>query len=1267
MEDFVHLHVHTYYSILDGQSSIKGLVNKAIDNGMRGMAITDHGDMFGIKEFHDYVAGINKGRKKDGKDPFIPIFGCEMYVSRYGSKLLKDDKRHQSGYHLIVLAKNYQGYKNLIKLVSRSWVDGFYMRPRTDREDLEKYHEGLIVCSACIAGEVPKKILNGDISGAREAIEWYHRVFGDDYYLELQRHEVKDPTIRANRETFPLQQKANKVLIELAHEYGIKLICSNDAHFVDQENAEAHDHLLCLATSKDLDDPTRMLYSKQEWFKTREEMNEVFSDVPEALSNTLEILNKVEIYSIDHDPIMPFFPIPEDFGTEEQWRQRISEEQLYEEFTRDENGENPLPREEGEKKIKKLGGYDKLYRIKFEADYLAKLAYEGAQKRYLPNDELKIEKVEVKLAEANSSFFILRSSLPKEVDDRVRFELHIMKTMGFPGYFLIVQDFINSARDQLDVWVGPGRGSAAGSVVAYCLGITKIDPLKYDLLFERFLNPDRISLPDIDTDFDDDGRGKVLKWVMDKYGHENCAHIITYATMATKNSIKDVARVEKVPLAVTNALCKAIPDRLKDPQTGDDMKMNLPNAIKCTRELQEAEASTDLALRNTIKYAKMLEGTVRGTGIHACGFIICRDPISDWVPVSTADDPDFKDTKTNCTQYDGHVIESTGLIKMDFLGLKTLSEMKEACAVIKQTRGIDIDLDTIPIDDPKTYELYQQGRTIGTFQFESNGMQKYLRELHPTVFEDLIAMNALYRPGPMDYIPSFIARKNGKEEIKYDIPCMEKYLKDTYGITVYQEQVMLLSRQLADFTRGESDALRKAMGKKKKDIVDAMKPKFIEGGKKNGHDPQILEKIWADWEKFASYAFNKSHAACYSWVAFQTAYLKANYPAEFMAAIMSRRRDQITEITKLMDECKQMGIATLGPDVNESFQKFGVNKKGEIRFGLAAIKGMGDGVAQAIIDERQKNGSYKDIYDFVQRISFNQVNRKAFEALALSGGFDSFGIRREDFFAQNAKGETFIDTIMRYGQNYQVEKQQEQNSLFGGFEAVEIQRPPLMKSDVRWSDIERLNKERELVGIYLSAHPLDEYKIVLDNLCNTRCEELANRCEALKDREDVTLGGIVTGRQTRMGKNNNPWGIITLEDFKGSGELVLFGEDWLNLNGKFIEGAAVYVTGKMASRFFNSDKKELKITNVELLQTVKEKAIDRITISMTTDLMDDQLVMELTELISETPGNTKLYFQLHDSTGKHHVLLYSSSKSIDVRSSLIHFIEQSDAMDYKIN
>ena len=809
--------------------------------------------------------------------------------------------------------------------------------------------------------------------------------------------------------------------------------------------------------------------------------------------------------------------------------------------------------------------------------------------------------------------------------------------------------------------VGPGRGSAAGSVVAYCLGITKIDPLKYDLLFERFLNPDRISLPDIDTDFDDDGRGRVLKWVMDKYGHENCAHIITYATMATKNSIKDVARVEKLPLAESNALCKAIPDRLPD-----GMKMNLPNAIKCTRELQEAETSNNPQLANTIKYAKMLEGTVRGTGIHACGFIICRDPISDHVPVSTADDPDFKGTKTNCTQYDGHVIESTGLIKMDFLGLKTLSELKEACANIKRTRGIDVDLDTIPIDDPKTYELYQQGSTIGTFQFESAGMQKYLRELHPTVFEDLIAMNALYRPGPMDYIPSFIARKNGREEIKYDIPCMEKYLKDTYGITVYQEQVMLLSRQLADFTRGESDALRKAMGKKKKDIVDAMKPKFIDGGKKNGHDPKILEKIWADWEKFASYAFNKSHAACYSWVAYQTAYLKANYPAEFMAAIMSRRRDQITEITKLMDECKRMKIDTLGPDVNESYEKFGVNHHGQIRFGLGAIKGMGDSAAKAIIEEREKNGPYQSIYNFAERVNMSNVNRKAFESLALSGGFDSFGIRREDFFAENGKGEVFLDLLVRYGQTYQLEKAQSQNTLFGDFGAVEIATPQIPKSDIRWSDIERLNKERELVGIYLSAHPLDEFKMILDNLCNAKCADLSD-IQNLSGREDVIFGGIVTAVRQKFTKRGEPCGFVTVEDFDGSGEIPLFGREWGQWSGMFTEGASVYVTAKLQARFMNSSQMELKVQNVEYLQTIKEKAIDRITIEMVTDMLDEQIVADLTEIINENPGSTKLFFQLRDSAGSNHVLLRSKSSGVDVRHSLIDFIEHHEMLSYKIN
>ena len=1243
MEDFVHLHVHTYYSILDGQSSIKKLVDKALADGMKGMAITDHGDMFGIKEFHDICMGVNKQRKKDGLEPFKPIFGCEMYVARRGDMSLKETKEDLGGYHLIVLAKNEHGYKNLIKLVSNSWVDGFYNRPRTDHKQLEKYHEDLIVCSACIAGEVPSKILKGDIEGARKSIEWHKNLWGDDYYLELQRHEVTDPTIRANRETFPLQQQANKVLIELAKEYGVKLVCTNDSHFVDKENAEAHDHLLCLATGKDLDDPTRMLYSKQEWFKTKQEMNDIFSDVPEALANTVEILDKVETYCLDADPIMPFFPIPESFGTEDEWRKKFTEQQLFEEFTSDENGQNPLPQEDAEKKIKKLGGYDKIYRIKFEADYLAKLAYEGAKRRY-------------------------GDPIPKDVEERVKFELHIMKTMGFPGYFLIVQDFINSARDELGVMVGPGRGSAAGSVVAYCLGITKIDPLKYDLLFERFLNPDRISLPDIDTDFDDDGRGKVLKWVMDKYGHENCAHIITYATMATKNSIKDVARVEKLPLADSNALCKAIPDRLPEVD-GKTPKMNLTNAIRAVPELREAEASTNPQMANTIKYAKMLEGTVRGTGIHACGFIICRDPISDHVPVSTADDPDFKGTKTNCTQYDGHVIESTGLIKMDFLGLKTLSELKEACANIKRTRGIDVDLDTIPIDDPKTYELYQQGRTIGTFQFESAGMQKYLRELHPTVFEDLIAMNALYRPGPMDYIPSFIARKNGREPITYDIDCMEKYLKDTYGITVYQEQVMLLSRQLADFTRGESDALRKAMGKKKKDIVDAMKPKFIEGGKKNGHDPKVLEKIWADWEKFASYAFNKSHAACYSWVAYQTAYLKANYPAEYMAAIMSRRRDQITEITKLMDECKQMGIATLGPDVNESYEKFGVNHHGEIRFGLGAIKGMGDSAAMSIIEEREKNGPFKDIYDFAQRVNFSAVNRKAFESLALSGGFDSFGIRREDYFAKNQKGETFIEMLCRYGQLYQQEKAEMQNSLFGMFgEGVEIAQPQPPKNDIRWSDIERLNKERELVGIYLSAHPLDEYKIILDNLCNTKCVELADIAK-LSDREDVILGGIVTAQKTGFTKTGKPYGVVTIEDFEGSGEIFMMGEEWGQRAGMFSIGASVYVTGKVKSRYQYNDNgpKDLKIGGVEFLQTIKERAIDRITIQLLTDKVDDTVVNDLTEIINENPGKTKLFFQLRDTTNKHHVLLRSRREGIDVKNQLIDYIETHDGLAYSIN
>lgn len=1134
MQDFVHLHVHTQYSILDGQASIPRLVDKAIANGMRGIAVTDHGDMFGIKEFFNYVNKKNGGTngeikdlkkkiaalesgKAESENPeaelaackeqleaarkklFKPIIGCEMYVARRRLED-KDGKQDQSGYHLVVLAKNLKGYHNLIKLVSKAWTKGFYMRPRTDRAELEKYHEGLIVCSACLGGEVPRRISAGQLEEAEEAIRWYKNLFGDDYYLELQRHKATVP--RANHETFKLQEVVNQKLIEYARKYDIKLVCTNDVHFVDEENAEAHDRLICLSTGKDLDDPNRMLYTKQEWMKTREEMNEIFADVPEALSNTVDICDQVEFYSIDHAPVMPTFVIPESFGTEEEYRKKFTEKDLFDEFTQDENGNVVMDEASAKAKIERLGGYEKLYRIKLEADYLAKLAYDGARRRY-------------------------GEELDEEVQERIKFELHIMKTMGFPGYFLIVQDFISAAREKLDVSVGPGRGSAAGSAVAYCLGITQIDPIKYDLLFERFLNPDRISLPDIDVDFDDDGRGRVLNWVTEKYGQEKVAHIITYGTMATKLAIKDVARVQKLPLSESDRLCKLIPDKIPD------KKLNLPNAIAYVPELQAAEVSSDPILRDTIKYAKMLEGNVRNTGVHACGTIICRDDITDWVPVSTADDKETGE-KMLVTQYEGSVIEDTGLIKMDFLGLKTLSIIKEALENIKNSKGIVLNIDEIPIDDPATYRLYSDGRTIGTFQFESAGMQKYLRELQPSTFEDLIAMNALYRPGPMDYIPDFIDRKHGRKPIEYDIPIMEKYLKDTYGITVYQEQVMLLSRLLADFTRGESDALRKAMGKKLRDKLDHMKPKFIEGGKKNGHDPKVLEKIWADWEKFASYAFNKSHATCYSWVAYQTAYLKANYPSEYMAATMSRNISNITEITKLMDESKATGIRVLGPDVNESLLKFSVNRRGDIRFGLGAIKGVGESAVQSILSEREKNGPYKSIFDFVQRVNLSACNRKNIENLALAGGFDSFGnIKREDFFMKNSKDETFVETLVRYGSKYQMDKAAAINSLFGGEHEVEVATPEIISAPA-WSDLERLNKERELVGIYLSAHPLDEYAVVLENVCNVHMEELSN-LTPLQNR-DLILGGIVTGVREGYTKSGKPYGIAKVEDYSGVAE-----------------------------------------------------------------------------------------------------------------------------------
>ncbi len=1282
MKDFVHLHVHSQYSILDGQASIPKMVDKAIADGMKGMALTDHGNMMGVKDFFNYTEKVISKAKKTFKDlkakldkieagnytpeadeegltleelkakllpqiekqeriaNFKRMIGCEMYVARRGM-LLKEGKQDTSGWHLVVIAKNLKGYKNLIKLVSDSWIDGFYMRPRTEHAQLEKYSEGLMISSACLGGEIPKKIQAGNLPAAEEAIEWFKRVFKDDFYLELMRHKVTDPEQNANREVYPLQEEVNQQIIKLAEKHNVKLVCTNDTHFVDEENAEAHDRLICLSTGADLYSSNRMLYTKQEWFKTRAEMNEVFADVPEALENTCELADKTENYSIDHGPIMPNFEIPEDFGTEESYRQTYSEEDLYKEFTEDENGNVVLTREEGESKIKKLGGYDKLYRIKLEADYLAKLAYEGAKWRY-------------------------GDPLDEETAARIKFELHIMKTMGFPGYFLIVQDYIKVARKELGVSVGPGRGSAAGSAVAYCLRITDIDPIKYDLLFERFLNPDRISLPDIDVDFDDDGRGRVLQWVTDKYGAEKVAHIITYSTMATKSAIKDVARVQNLPLAQSNYLCKLIPDKLPEDANGKTPKMNLVNAIACIPELKEAESSSDPLLYDTIRYAKMLEGNVRNTGVHACGVIICRDAISDWVPVSTAEDKDTKE-KLLCTQYEGKVIEETGLIKMDFLGLKTLSILKEAVANIEDSLGIVLDVDQIPIDDPSTFQLYCDGNTICTFQFESPGMQKYLRELEPTVFEDLIAMNALYRPGPMQYIPEFINRKKGRSPITYDLPCMEKYLKDTYGITVYQEQVMLLSREIADFTRGESDNLRKAMGKKLIDKLNQMYPKFVNGGVSHGYDPKILEKIWDDWRAFASYAFNKSHATCYSWVAYQTAYVKANYPSQYMAGYMSRSLDNITEITKAMSECKAIGISVLGPDVNDSKLKFSVNHTGDIRFGLGAIKGVGEGAVENILNERIINGPFTSVYNFVERINLSACNKKCIESMILAGAFDCFtDLKREQYFEVGADGDLFIDALIKYGTRYQVDQQAQQNSLFGGMEELEIAKPQVSKTFVQWSDVERLNKERELIGIYISAHPLDSYQIVLENLCTATLEDLQNKANYAN--QDITFGGIVNAivkeGQTKKG---NPFGVVLLEDYSGVMELALFGDEWAKWKGYLTAGNSVFISARIEPHRYRPDEYDLKIGKIEFLSDVKDKKLEKMTINILLEKLTEDTLEELIALVETNPGDTALYVNIKDNESKSAIPLTSRSFSINVTKVVIDFLGKHEAFGYSIN
>lgn len=1306
-DKFTHLHVHSHYSIQDGMSKVPDLVDKCMRTGMHSMALTDHGNMFGIKDFLDYVGKVNGAPKKKVKEcqeeidketdeskkaelqtkleelkakaeafiPFKPIVGTEAYCAR--RTLYDKDKNlkeisgetgkerivDRSGWHLILLAKNKQGYHNLCKLASIAYIEGFYDRPRIDHNVIEKWHEGIICCSACLGGEVPQYILAGQLDKAEESVLWFKKIFGDDYYLELQRHKTDKPN--AATDTFPKQEKVNAVLLELARKHNIKIVATNDVHFVEEEHGDAHERLVCLSTGRLMSDSNRgMAYTKQEWLKTPEEMEAIFADLPEALANTQEIADKVEVYGINSDPIMPKFPIPEEFGTEEEYRQRITEQELFDEFTRDEKGNVVLSQEDAEKKIKKLGGYEKLYRIKLEADYLNKLTWDGAKVRY-------------------------GETLTDEQRDRIIFELHIMKTMGFPGYFLIVQDYIRAAREELDVSVGPGRGSAAGSVVAYCLKITDLDPLKYDLLFERFLNPDRISLPDIDVDFDDIGRGKVLEWVTQKYGAEKVAHIITYGTMASKSSIADVGRVQDVPLSTVNLIKSYIPDEFTEEQVKavdgtlpkKMPKVNLKNCYKYVPELREMLNGPDHNVSSMLTYAQQLEDTNRQIGIHACGVIIGADDLTNFAPICTVTDKKSGQSVA-VTQYDGHVVESVGLIKMDFLGLSTLSLIKEALKNIRHTKGIDVDIDHIPINDEKTYQLYGEGRTIGTFQFESPGMQKYLRELKPTQITDLIAMNALYRPGPIEYIPTFIARKLGKEPIEYDIPVMEKYLKDTYGVTVYQEQVMLLSRLLADFTRGEADTLRKAMGKKIFAMLAILKPKFIEGGKKNGHDPAKLEKIWKDWEKFASYAFNKSHAACYAWVAYQTGYLKANYPSEYMAANLTQNKSDITKVTKFMDECKDMGIRVKGPDVNESEVDFTVNKQGDILFGMGGVKGVGEGPVLAIIEAREKGGPFKSIFDFMERVNLQTCNRKAIESLAYAGAFDSLGdISREQFFMPMSKdGLTGSEVLVQYGNRYQTDKQKDTNSLFGDmFDEVEIAKPDLSTNFVRWSDLVRLNKEKDVVGIYLSSHPLDMYSFEMKYIINTKMSELTDEnLPNLKGRQ-IVIGGIVTNIRNGISKKGSPYAIATIEDKKGKGEIALFGDDYGQYSSFFAQNAYVVVMMTVEDKWNNGQLRK-NISKVMYMDELLHKNKFRsLTLRMDYKDVDQDIITDLSKIfkknqmghtLSESENNRSLVpvnFQLIDNQHNRKVNLFSRTHSVELGPDIMKFVEQTPCIEMELH
>jgi DNA polymerase III subunit alpha len=1157
---FTHLHLHTQYSILDGAAEIRKLISKAKGDGMKAMAITDHGNMFGVKEFH------NEATKQEMK----PILGCEVYIARR-SRFEKSDKLDGGGYHLILLAKNKTGYKNLIKLVSYGWTEGFYYKPRIDKELLMKYREGLIALTGCLHGELPAVLRNENIKKAHEVIREYKNIFGEDYYFELQRHKSGDPKI--DKEVYDDQVFINSQLLTLSRETGIKVVATNDVHFINAGDAAAHDRLLCISTGKDIDDPDRLRYTQQEWMKTQDEMKALFSDIPEAIINTNEIVDKIETYVLNSDPIMPDFQIPEDFS--------------------DSN------------------------------EYLRHLTFLGAAQRYPVLDE--------------------------KVRERIEFELETIMKMGFPGYFLIVWDVIRAARE-MGVSVGPGRGSAAGSVVAYCLRITDIDPIKYDLLFERFLNPDRISMPDIDIDFDEDGREKVLQYVVKKYGDKRVAHIITFGTMAPKMAIRDVARVQKLPLPEADRLAKLVPE---NPGTSFKDAYERSPAL-----LQEKQGDNEM-ISSTLKYAEVLEGSVRQTGVHACGIIIGKDDLEEYIPICRN-----KDAELNVSQFDGSHIESVGMLKMDFLGLKTLSIIKDTVNNIRISRNIDVDIDSIPFDDPLTYELYSRGDTTGLFQFESDGMKKYLKILKPNRFEDLIAMNALYRPGPMDYIPSFINRKHGREKIEYDIPLMEVYLKDTYGITVYQEQVMLLSQLLAGFSKGMADSLRKAMGKKIASMMDALKIKFQEGCIGNGHDPKIVEKIWKDWESFAHYAFNKSHSTCYAYISYQTAYLKAHYPAEFMAAVLSRNLNDIKKITFFMDECKRMGLTVLVPDINESFANFTVNAGGQIRFGLAAIKGVGESAVEHIIEVRNQSGPFKDIYDVVERVNLTIVNKRCMEALAMAGGFDSFAEpKRHQFFSLDEGGINYIEQLIRYGNRIQGQSNTTQ-TLFGDMTALQVVRPKPAQEE-EWPTLVRLNKEKELIGIYLSAHPLDNYKLELKHFCNATLAEFRN-LNPLKGR-DLTIAGIVTTVKHAVSKNGKPYGGLTLEDYTDTFSITFFGKDYENFRKYIYEGYSLLIKGTVQeNNWKNTPDLEFKVKNIFLLSNAREELIKSIQLRIPMDELSESLLDKLKFFFMGNKGSVNLKVIWVDPSENISVDMFSRSKHIALSDEFVDFLFQHPEIEFKL-